>query len=536
MPEITDGDEHAGLTLNVNFKSLAMKLRFLAISLLFFQGAVVSHAQKPVLMAGDSIDRYIMQALADWKIPGAAVCIVKNDSILLQKGYGVRNLNTMEKVDDQTIFPLASITKTFTGTLLATLEAEGKVSLNDLVRKWIPGFTMKDKLYEQQITLADILSHRSGWKTFQGDFINTESSLDFPSMIQKFSMLTPAYPIRTRFGYSNFGYMMAGECVKTITGQSWNSYIRERLLFPLGMNRTYVTGEAIINETNRAAGHTPVNGVITVLQADKIEPYSHGGIYASVSDMGTWMRALLNEGKQGSNTVIPGTAINKMWQSHTIIGKARAADRQMYLKTYGLGWEIMQYQNVEVMQHNGAYSGMLTSIALVPGLDLGVVILTNQDDHLLHETLKWQVIDAFLGKTAPDYTSGIIERQKRRKAEELNQPLKSEKAESPAVPFATDMDEITGTYICDYYGHAWIRKVNDTYVLTLEHHPNLEGLLTPAGLTVITCTYNHPMFGKMQFPFVIKDKKVKSFTLYTDSFIESDGYEFRKISSRTKPD
>lgn len=501
-----------------------MKLESVLSFLIFFLASTIN-AQEISLFKGDSLDRYIGKALDEWKIPGAAVYVVKDGKVILQKGYGVRNWDTHSKVDEQTIFPIASISKTFTGTLFATLEAEGKVSLNDLVKKWLPDFSMKDKLYEQQITLTDILSHRSGWKTFQGDFINTESSLNYPTMIQKFTQMPPAYPIRTRFGYSNFGFIIAGECVKSITKQNFNTYLKNRFLIPLGMNRTLVYEAEIKNEQNMAFGHTLINDSITVLPPDKVEPYSHGGIFASITDLGVWVNTLLNKGNWEGKNVIPENAINKMWLSNTIIGKSRAADREMYFKTYGLGWEILQYQNREVIQHNGAYSGALTSLTLVPSLQLGIVILTNQDNHILQETLKWQVIDAVLQKNAPNYTLTAIERRKQRKIENIN--FNKEQKEE-IEKFAVDLDAILGTYLCDYYGKATIKKENSNYILILEHHPKLIGVLTPYKKDQLTCQYNHPMFGKVQFPFKVENNKVKGFTLFVDSFVEADGYEFRK--------
>jgi CubicO group peptidase (beta-lactamase class C family) len=501
-----------------------MKLKLVVSIIIWFLASRIN-AQEIGLFKDDSLDKYIGKALDEWKIPGVAVYIVKDNKVILQKGYGVSNWDTQSKVDEQTIFPIASISKTFTGTLFATLEAEGKVSLNDLVKKWLPDFSMKEKLYEQQITLTDILSHRSGWKTFQGDFINTESSLNYPTMIKKFAQMSPVYPIRTRFGYSNFGFIIAGECVQNITKQSFNTYLKNRFLTPLGMNRTFISEIEIKNEKNKALGHTLINDSITVLPPDKVEPFSHGGIFASISDLGIWVNTLLNKGNWEGKNVIPENAINKMWLSNTIIGKSRAGDREMYFKTYGLGWEIMQYQNKEVIQHNGAYSGALTSLTLVPSLQLGIVILTNQDNHNFQETLKWQVIDACLQKNAPNYTLTSIERQKQRKMENLN----SNKEEKEEIEkFAVDLDTILGIYHCDYYGRADIKKENGNYILILEHHPQLKGVLTYFKNKELNCQYNHPMFGKVKFPFKVENNRVIGFTLFVDGFVEADGYEFRK--------
>ena len=173
-----------------------IKLKIFVLVAFCFLITNKSLAQGISIFENDSIDKYIQQAIENWQIPGAAVCIVKDGKILLQKGYGVRDWKTKYKVDEQTIFPIASVTKTFTGTLFATMEAEGKISLNDLVKMWLPSFSMKDKIYETQITLTDVLSHRSGWKTFQGDFINTETNLDYSSMINLFSTPFSYWQIR----------------------------------------------------------------------------------------------------------------------------------------------------------------------------------------------------------------------------------------------------------------------------------------------------------------------------------------------------
>lgn len=482
------------------------------------------NAQSPILLQSDSLQRYIHTAMQAWRIPAVAVCIVKDGKIVYQQAYGTANMQTKQPVNIQTVFPIASISKTFTGTLFATMEADKLISLNDQVAQWLPGFAMKDSLYSKQLMLADILSHRSGWKTFQGDLLNTESDLDYAAMIQLFSKQKPVYPLRTRFGYSNFGFMMAGEAVKKITGESWNAYIRKHLLKPIGMSRTLVDASAIISDTNRAFGHSLVADSLVVNTLDKVEPYSHGGVYASIEDLGKWMQVLLNKGKWADAQVIPESAIDKMWMSHTIIGKSRAADRQQYFKTYGIGWEMMQYHNQEIMQHNGAYSGALTSLTVIPSMQLGIAIITNQDNHILQETLKWQIIDAYLKREVPDYTKQQIERQAARRKEVGNQkPVQATEA------FSIGLQAIVGEYFCDEYGKASIKYESGKYILRLAHHPSLQGVLSPYNKDQLLCTYNHPMFGKMPFRFKIVDREVQSFELLVDDFVEADPYLFLRV-------
>jgi CubicO group peptidase (beta-lactamase class C family) len=487
-----------------------------------------SFAQNIPTFVTDSLDNYIQQAMQSWKIPGVAVCIVKDGQVIYEKGLGVIEWGKKENVNEQTRFPIASITKTFTGTAMAMLEAEGKVSLEDPLARWLPSFKMKDKRYEEQITLTDILSHRSGWKTFQGDLLNTESSLDKSTMFEKFGQMQPAYPIRTRFGYSNFGFMLAGEVFKTISGDDWAHFVKKSILDPLNMQRTIIYPDQLATATNITSKHTVKNDTIVVLKPDKVEIESHGGIYSTVHDLGIWMNTLLNKGVCNGENIIPEKAITKMWTSHTIIGKGRAADRKFYLKTYGLGWEIMQYNGFEIIQHGGAYSGVLTMMGMVPSLNLGIVVLTNSDDHNLQEVLKWQVIDAFIEKQAPNYVRSITEYQKKKKAEQTS-ATKEVKTVQSEEPMDVPADQLTGTYLCEAYGKGIIKKRGNNYILTLEYHPQLEGVLTHLNKNQMTCAYNHPMFGKTILPFNIENKKVKGFTLFVDPFVEADGYEFRKI-------
>jgi CubicO group peptidase (beta-lactamase class C family) len=506
--------------LHINLRSIIIIIFYV------LQVGTKSHAQEIPLLTNDSLDKYVEQALSTWQIPGIAISIVKDGKVLVEKGYGVIDRQTNRPINNQTAFPLASISKTFTGTLFATMEAEGHLSLNDLVKKWLPTFHMDDKLYEQQITLADVLSHRSGWKTFQGDLLNTESSLTYGKMIQLFGKQTPAYPLRTKFGYSNFGFIIAGECVNSIRQKTWNEYLNSRLLLPLGMTRTLVFANEIRNDNNLVKGHTVINDSLKILPPDKIEPFSHGGMYASIENLSIWMQVLLNKGTLGTKSIIPENAISKMWQSHTIIGESRAADRELYFKTYGIGWEIMHYRNTKVIHHNGAYSGALTSLALVPGLNLGISILTNQDSHMLHETLKWQIIDAFMQRMSPNYTLAAIERQSKRRAENM---LIFNGEKHKKENFATSMDAIAGTYFCENYGKAFIRQEGNEFKLSLEHHPELSGTFSLYQADKLTCSYNHPMFGIVQIPFIIENDRAKSFTLFVDGFVEDNGYEFKRL-------
>ncbi|MFY7998280.1 MAG: serine hydrolase domain-containing protein [Candidatus Kapaibacteriota bacterium] len=499
---------------------------------LIFMPSIVSAQQIPTFIT-DSLDSYIRRNMQAFRMPGLALCVVKDGKVIVMKTYGKQNFSEHKSISPRTIFPIASVTKTFTGTAMAMLETEKKLSLDDKLSQWLPYFAMKDTLYQRQITLTDILSHRSGWKTFQGDFLNTESSMTTRQMLEKFATLKPPYQFRTRFGYSNFGFLLAEEVFKPASGLTWQEFLQERIMNPLQMTRTFVQARDIEQDADVAVGHTLVNDSLVTVPKEKIEPRGYGGMFASIHDLGTWMNVLLNNGLHGGREVIPTKAIDRMWRSYTIIGKSKAADQRLYLKTYGLGWEIMQYRGQELLGHNGAYSGVLTKICMIPSERLGIAVLTNSDAHVFHELLSWQIVDAFLNVSAPDYAEEFFKRRNERKKNKAEGTIKlgGETKTVKNVPnnITLALSTMTGVYSCDSYGKAFITQTGNSIILRLEHHPTLQGVLTMPENHHLKCQYNHPMFGNVEFPLSIENGVVKGFTLFVDAFVEADGYEFRRV-------
>jgi CubicO group peptidase (beta-lactamase class C family) len=189
-------------------------------------------AQPPAFVT-DSLDGYIIRGLVDWQIPGLAVAVVKDGKVEFIKGYGVREAGKPDRVDENTLFMIGSNTKAFTATALALLEGEKKLSLDDKVRKWLPAFTLHDTLAAREANLRDMLSHRVGMKTFQGDFMYWTSDLSRREVIQKFGALPPTYGFRSRYGYCNAAFLVAGEVIPAAAGVSWEAFVRDRILKPL---------------------------------------------------------------------------------------------------------------------------------------------------------------------------------------------------------------------------------------------------------------------------------------------------------------
>ena len=186
----------------------------------------------------DSIDNYIQRGMNNWQIPGVAVLIVKDGKVVFEKGFGVKELGKNELVDKNTLFMIGSNTKAFTGTALAMLEHDEKLKLDDKVTKYLSDFKMKDEWVNKELNLLDIVSHRMGLETFQGDFMYWTSDLTSDEVIEKFGMITPKYNFRTKYGYTNAGYAIAGKVIEKVSGLSWDEFLKEKIFKTLQIKRT----------------------------------------------------------------------------------------------------------------------------------------------------------------------------------------------------------------------------------------------------------------------------------------------------------
>lgn len=478
----------------------------------------------------DSLDIYIERALQQWQIPAVAVCVVKDGKVVVQKGYGVREAGQPGKVDENTLFMIASNTKAFTGTALSILEAEGKCSLDDHVKKYLPGFTMKDPWVADHLNLRDVMSHRIGMETFQGDFMYWESDLSSDEVIEKFGQLTPEYNFRTTWGYCNAGFLIAGECLEKITGQTWDQFMTDRFIKPLKMNRTLPLTSQVNNADNIAVPYTIINNNLVELnycQIDNLAPAA--SITSSVADMSHWLIALLDSGRYEGKQVIPFKAIRTAMYPTSITSRGGHPFNSTHYRLYGLGWDLQDYEGTEIVSHNGGVDGFVTSVTLLPEENLGIVVLTNTDANIFYVALKWEIIDAYLGLPYQNYSEYIYKRYQKGTEYDNSQVKQWQDSAAMKLPPPMKLKEFEGKYLHEVYGYGEIKVEKDYLVLTFEHHSELEGKLEYIGNDKFLCTYNNPLFGIKVFPFTLKEGKVDSFILSVADFLEYTTYKFKKL-------
>ncbi|HWT03088.1 MAG TPA: serine hydrolase [Pyrinomonadaceae bacterium] len=424
------------------------------------------------------IDDYAAKAGRDWNVPGFAIAIVKDDRVVFAKGYGVRESGKPAPVDDKTLFAIASNTKAFTAAALAILVDEGKVKWDDPVTKYLPEFQLYDPYVTREMTLRDLLSHRSGLATFGGDLLWYESNYDRREILRRIRFLKPTYSFRSRYGYQNIMFLAAGEVVTAVTGKSWDDFVRERFFAPLGMTTTQTSVRSFKPADNVATPHNEVDGRLRVIRYGMVD--GAGGaaaINSNVSEMAQWIRLQLGRGVYEGKKVFSPAAAREMWTPHTVIPISEQGEKfnpTRHFYTYGLGWFLSDYHGRKVASHGGGLDGMISQVAMMPEEKLGVVILSNSETPL-PSFMANKVFDVFLGVPQRDWSAEMLARTKAgREAEKgEEQKLEAERAKDTRPSLA--LEKYAGTYTGAMYGDAKVAMESGRLVLRLAPSPNFVG-------------------------------------------------------------
>lgn len=420
----------------------------------------------------ERLDAYFGQARADWEVPGMAVAIVKDGQLVFSKGYGTRNVATGEPVDGNTLFAIASNTKAYTAAALAILVDEGKLSWGDKVHEYLPWFELYDPYVTQNMTITDLLTHRSGLKTFSGDLIWWGTHYDREEVVRRARHCEPVYGFRERYGYNNIMYIAAGLVIEEVTGMSWEEFIRERFLEPLGMDRTVTSTRDLGGMVNVSAPHNDVDGEQVPIEWqnwDNVAPA--GALISSVDDAVRWLIFQMDKGvTREGDTLIKAERFREMWSVVTPQGISAWSEGMFpsnYFKGYGLGWSIQDYLGHKVIGHGGGYDGFITNTTFVPGENIGFAIFTNKNTSLYYPLL-YKILDVMLeNPEEKDWSREFLTLIERREEYEKKQREKAEeeraKDSEPTLPVV----KYLGTYSSEMYGDAKVYLDNGEMMVNL---------------------------------------------------------------------
>ena len=389
-----------------------LKLGFVFLVLFtFLNGTVVGQ------ITSSEINELVENAMQKFDVAGVAVGIVKDGEIIHTKGYGVKSIETKEKVNARTNFAIASNSKAFTTAALAILVEEGKLSWNDKVKNHIPEFTMYNAYVTENFNIQDLLTHRSGLGIGIGDLMIFPDGADFTidDILSGFQHFKPQSAFRTKFDYDNLLYLVAGEIIARVSGMSWEEFVKVKIFEPLEMDNTFGSLSEIKDKSNLATPHSTETSSITALpQFKEMINGAAGGIYSNVDDVCNWMLMHLNEGKYGENLdmkLFSERSQHEMWKIHTTLPTNRNPHYNSHFSGYGLGWVLTDLSGNMSISHTGGLPGMLSRTVMIPDLELGVVVLTNTSNGGggVFQAVTKTIVDSYLGLDDNNWTDKYYE-------------------------------------------------------------------------------------------------------------------------------
>ncbi len=362
------------------------------------------------------LDAYFAKAAKDWNVPGLAIAIVHKGQLVFAKAYGVRDVSTKEPVDTQTIFAIASTTKALTAAALGMLVDEGKIRWDDPVTKYLPAFEMYDPWATREVTIRDLITHRGGLPN--ADELWTHGDNSRNEVIRRIRFIKPTYSFRAGYIYHNVMYTVAGAVIESVSGMSWDDFIRRRIFEPLGMTRSVTTLAEAKTKSNRAEPHGRQNDTLRVSGnsfADGIGPA--GSVWSSVADMSRWVKFLLDTGKVNGKPLLTQQTWAELFRPATILPpwNDRSAPQlrlsKPHFRSYALGWFQQDYMGRQVDFHTGSLTGMIAINGLIREEGIGVYILSNTSTEIRHP-LMFKVFDTFLGAPARDWSGEMLTLQR----------------------------------------------------------------------------------------------------------------------------
>ena len=439
-------------------------------------------AQSPTAPPAD-LDAYVAASMKTFDVPGMAVAIVKDGKIVVTKGYGVRKLGDPTPVDEFTLFGIGSNTKAFTTAALAILVDEGKLSWDDPVYQRLPGFVMYDPYVSHEMTIRDLLTHRSGMGLGEGDLLFwPHTTYSREEIIYKLRFMKPASSFRSRYAYDNLLYMTAGQIIPAVTGVSWDDYVRQRIFAPLGMNHSNITNANIKPGDNVAFPHSRMENKLQVIHFEVLDNAGPAGaINSCAADMARWVQLQLNHGKftDHDGHLFSEQRSREMWSSQTILPIGDPPPSLAGLKAnfadYALGWGLRDYHGRKLIGHTGGVAGFVSRVMLVPEENLGVVVLTNAEEGGAFDSILYHILDHYFGVATTDWITAFKSRedmQEKDAAETMKKAEASRAADSkPSLP----LEKYAGTYNDAWYGSITIRMENSALVMTFDHTPTMIG-------------------------------------------------------------
>jgi CubicO group peptidase (beta-lactamase class C family) len=430
--------------------------------------AVVPTAQSDPVSKLQGLDDLAAQAMQEWKVPGLALGVVKDGKLIYAKGYGFGDVADKLPVDTDTLFPIGSVSKSFTSLAFAMLNDEGKVDWDKPVRNYLPEFELNDPVASERATPRDLFSHRSGLP--RHDIVWYSSDFSRADLVSRLRYLKPNKDFRSAYQYNNLTVMTMGYLEGKLSGLGWEGTIREKIFTPLGMTHSDLSVEDIEKTDNHALPYELKKEVVTQVPFHNIDAIGPAGsINSSIADMSHYLTFQLGDGKYQGKQLVSESNLRMMHSPQTSMPDLPAAFSFPELGhfSYGLTWVATAYRGHNLVWHNGGIDGFYALLSLLPDDHMGVVILTNMPGQPSPEILAYNVYDRLLGLDQIPWLTRFkdVEAKRKKQGEESKKTKVSDK--KTGTHPSHDLADYVGNYENPGYGMIKIEQKGDAFELTL---------------------------------------------------------------------
>jgi CubicO group peptidase (beta-lactamase class C family) len=510
------------LLSNVRPLNHQMKLirRIRVFSLFTLPALLCGYSGSTAVGADDraNLDAFIAKALKEYQVPGAAVAVVKDGKAVLLKGYGVRDVTKPGAVDENTIFQLASVTKTLTGAAAATVVDEGKLDWDTPIFNYLPEFVGYDPYMTRWLTERDLLAQRTGWPAYSGDQLDS-FGYDRAEILRRLRFFRPRYSLREVAQYSNPGFFLAGEVAARCAKQSWNGLVEQRLFKPLEMSRSGTVIKAL-QDPNATAAHALVQGKVVVVEPTELDITGAASSGTSTAaDMSRLLLMFLNKGMQNGKRILKPETVAEIFK-RSMASKVEFSELPPIGETtgfyYGLGVGSYDYAGHQIIEKAGALAGVRTVITLVPDKNAGVVVLANLNLTAFPEAVRAYFLNQLLSIDPETDQKEILAR-----GQQLNQLLAPPAAPKNPGKFSGTLQSLVGVYENDYYGRCEILQDGDA----------LKVQCGPAKYAATLKHWNHGAF-LLQFPGATQVPTITTFMIGEEGTADGFANEYFGIFTR----
>ncbi|HUO18726.1 MAG TPA: serine hydrolase [Steroidobacteraceae bacterium] len=490
-------------------------------------------------------ERRVEQVRSAIGVPGMAIAIVENDQVTFARGFGVRALGEAARVDADTIFPTGSTGKAFTVADLAVLVDAGRIGWDDRVTDRLPGFEMYDPWVTREITIRDLLVHRSGLGLGEGDLMFVpRSNLTRAEAVHRLRYLKPATSFRYGFAYDNVLYMVAGQLIEAVTGESWEKFTTAHVLQAAGMLHSTADEPERFANANRAYPHARLDGGLrgagTQQRLNEREELGRaaapaGGLTVSANDMARWLMIQLDAGELPghSGRLFSQAAHEQMWKPVVLqpVGEPPAALKatQPNFNTYALGWDVTDYAGTKIVWHGGAVLGFLTAVVLIPEKHVGFSIEINCEDGEIIRGLMYELLDHYLGRPHVDWVARY-RAEKQRRIDAALAALRTAVAKPAAVGPSLPIAAYAGTYRDPWYGNIEVAVKDGRLGIDFKTTPRMSGTLEHYQYDTFTTHLEDPTIEPAYVTFSLDaDGKVDRVTMKPVSPIADFSYDYQDL-------